>query len=1065
LQFAICNLSSRANASDPNVYLPRADESTPITIAADRAQHWRQGTYDVWLLEGNARITQGDSQVRGPTAVVWIDDRAAAEPSQLKDVIAYFERDPTQPVKLESGAGQTGRMESPAWFGRFVTRSRVDTQLPMPGPEPTEKPPIVARGLAQFAPSSAIQDGAFELAAHTEAAALRRLPSPTANPQQTENAVRTAQIPSFPTPLPQTVPAPEPTAPRTNFRSIRFFPRAEGMGPRLESLQTPAGENMAVLSGGVNVVIQGLSVQGLPDALGPLGDIDIETDRVVVWGIDTSSLGGTTQQSDVPLEIYMEGNIVFRQGDRTVYADRMFFDVRRQVGIILNAELLTPVPNVDGYQYPGLVRLRAAAIRQLDRSRFVAQDGIVTTSRLEEPSYNFAAETIAFEDIQRPVVDPFTGAPAIDPFTGQPIVDHRQMAQSENNFLYVAGVPVFYWPTLATDLEKPTYYIDNVRIRNDSIFGFQTLLAFDAFQLLGVEAPQGVKWELNLDYLSERGLGFGTGVEYGRDTFFSLTGPATGRADAWFINDTGVDNLGLGRRAIVPEEEFRGRVFWNHRQHLVGGALDDWTVQAEVGYISDRTFLEQYYESEWEENKDQVTGVRLKRTFDNQSFSVEANGRLNDFFTQTQWLPRLDHYWLGQPLLDDQLTWFEHSSAAYADIGVASTPTNPILASQFELLPWEEDSAGFPISGKGERLVTRQELDWPLDFDPFKVVPFALGELYHAGEDIDSDDIQRAYGHVGVRASIPFWHVDPAIHDPLFNLNGLAHKVVFDAEASYTDATRDLDDFPLYDELDDDSIEDLRRRMFFSPFGGNLAGIYYIPGSPSSIDKKFDPRFYALRSGLAGWVTSPSSEIAEDLAALRMGMRHRLQTKRGAPGEERIIDWLTFDSNATWFPDEDRDNAGAQFGMLDYDLRWHLGDRFSILSDGYADTFGDGLRTASIGMLLNRPARGNFYLGFRTFQGIIEADVVTAAVNYRISPKWIGSASTSVDFGNTGNIGQSIAFSRIGESLIATIGGNVDESKDNVGVSFLLEPRFLPRLSVTRSTGIEIPPAGAYGLE
>ena len=105
---------------------------------------------------------------------------------------------------------------------------------------------------------------------------------------------------------------------------------------------------MAVISGGVNVVVQGLSVDGLPDTFGPLGDIDIETDRVVIWGIDISGgTAGTTQASDMPLEIYMEGNIVFRQGDRTVYADRMFYDVRRQVGIILNAELLAPVPQID----------------------------------------------------------------------------------------------------------------------------------------------------------------------------------------------------------------------------------------------------------------------------------------------------------------------------------------------------------------------------------------------------------------------------------------------------------------------------------------------------------------------------------------------------------------------------------------------------------------------------------------------------------------------------------------------------------------------------------------------
>jgi hypothetical protein len=194
-------------------------------------------------------------------------------------------------------------------------------------------------------------------------------------------------------------------------------------------------------------------------------------------------------------------------------------------------------------------------------------------------------------------------------------------------------------------------------------------------------------------------------------------------------------------------------------------------------------------------------------------------------------------------------------------------------------------------------------------------------------------------------------------------------------------------------------------------------------------------------------------------------MRHRLQTKRGAPGEERIIDWVTFDSNATWFPDPDRDNSGADFGLLDYDLRWHLGDRFTILSDGAADTFGDGLKTASVGVLVNRPMVGNAYLGFRAFGGVIDANVINGSVNYLLSPKWIGSASASVDLANSGNIGQSLYMSRIGESLIATLGASFDQSKDNVSVSFLVEPRFLPNLNVTRRTGIEVRPVGAFGLE
>lgn len=889
----------------------------------------------------------------------------------------------------------------------------------------------------------------------------------TSESPQVAAAVEPAQFTTPQLPYPQAVPAPEPSAPQPKFRRVQIFPRSD-VGPQAEWLTTPDGENAAVISGGVNVVVQDLSVDGLPAAFGPLGNVDIETDRAVIWtrGIDTSHLGELTQQGDLPLEIYMEGNIVFRQGDRTVYADRMFYDVRRQVGVILNAELLTPLPELGGYQYQGLVRLKAAALRQLDQSHFVAQNGLVTTSRLEEPSYAFGSDLITFEDIQQPVVDPYTGQPLVSPMTGAPVVDHRRQARSENNFLYIAGVPVLYWPTMATDLQKTSYYVDNVRIRNDSVFGFQTLLELDAFQLLGIEnQPQGVKWDINVDYLSQRGLGYGTTVEYDRDSFFGLVGPTTGWSDLWAIKDGGLDNLGFGRRAIKPEKSFRGRGYWDHRQRLSGGWLDDWTVQGEVGWISDRTFLEQYYEREWDDNRDQLTGARLKRTYDNQSISVEANGRINNFFTQTQWLPRGDHYWLGQPLLGDSLTWYEHSQAAYANIGLASMPTNPTLAGQWSLLPWEVDSTGARITGEGERLVTRQEIDVPLDMSPFKLVPYALGELGHWGQDIDGNPIDRAYFQTGLRASIPFWAVDPTIHDSLFNLNGLAHKVVFDAEVSYADANRNLTQFPLYDQLDDEAIVEMRRRLFYPPFAGGLAPYYTMPGGIPTIDPKFDPRYYALRTGIQSWVTSPATEIAEDLTLVRLGMRHRLQTKRGPAGQERIIDWLVLNSNVTWFPMENRDNFGHDFGMLDYDLRWYLGDRFTVLSDGAADFFGDGLRTASLGVLLNRPMRGNAYLGFRTLDGPFSSNIVSTSVNYRMSPKWIGSANTSIDITGNGNISQGFSVSRIGESLIATVGAHVDQSKNNVGVSFLVEPRFLPNLSVTRKTGIEIPPAGAYGLE
>lgn len=1022
------------------VHLPRPDVDEPIAVVASEAWRWEQGAYQVWRLRGDVAITQGRRAWRAADAIVWVDQPSDfATPTKL---IVFLEAGGDRLVRLElyqdkpeDAATPTARQQAPHWFGRLLSTGGVEWRTPPPGDEPAEKPGVFTRALARFGIESDLDEAT--LANRSE--------------RRRDDAVTPTQF--LGDPFATVAPPPEASgAGQPRFRSLQLFPR-NGAGLQAEVITTEGQETVGVLSGGATLVITGLEAEGL--SIGPLGGpgggvldrVDIEADRAVVWtnGVGALPTGRLDQSGDTPLEIYLEGNIVVRQGDRTIYAERMFYDALRRTGVILDAELLTPVPEFDGYQYRGLVRLKAEALTQLEDSRFVADGALFTTSRLEEPTYSLRSDRITFEDFQRPIVDPTTGQQAANPFTGTPLYDREQSATAEGNRVEFGGVPLLYWPTIETDLEEPAFYIDDFRIRNDSIFGFQVLTDLDVYQLLGAKAPPGTDWTVGLDYLSQRGFGYGTIYEYNLDRFAGATGPANGRADLWFINDNGRDNLGFGRREIRPEEEFRGRVFWDHRQEVRDGLLAGWTTQAQVGWLSDRTFLEQYYENEWDERADQPTGGRLRRLIDNQSLSIEANVRINDFFTETQWLPRLDHWLMGQDLAGQTATWFAHSHVGYADHNRATAPSSPQLVGLFAPFPWE---GGF----EGERAATRQEIDVPIDLEdygvPAKVVPFFLGEVAHWGEALDGDDLQRAYLHTGVRASAPFWKINPNVRDPLFNLDGLAHKVVFDAEVSYTDASQNVTDLPLYDEIEDNSLEEIRRRIF-------------LPGIPATAD----PRFYLVRNGIQGYVASPTTEVVDDLSAARVGMRHRLQTKRGAPGAQHIVDWLTFDSNATLYPDENRDNFGRTLGLVDYDMSWHLGDRFTFLSDGFVDLFSDGLQTFSAGVAVNRPSRGNAYIGYRSIRGPFNSDLFSLRFNYRFGPKWVGSASTVVDFGEAGNIGQNFMLSRIGESLIFSFGANIDESKDNTGFSFLVEPRFLPRTSLARKSGIDVPPAGAFGLE
>jgi hypothetical protein len=851
------------------------------------------------------------------------------------------------------------------------------------------------------------------------------------------------QLPLQLQPPPEVIATP-PAAPQAGTRRIRIQ-RRSSVGVQAQWFPVPdRNEWVAVVSGGVNLL-----VEGLPD----LGTLDVSTDRLVLWTSGTAApdlSGEALQRNDTPLEIYMEGNIVFRQGDRVIYARSMYYNITFQYGVVLDAEMLTPAPG-----YAGLVRLKAEVLQQIDRQHFLATGGAITTSRLGVPKYWLQADQIAFEDLQRPLVDPLTGQVQIDPLTGEPVIDHQLLATANNIFVYLGGLPVFYWPVIATDVSKKSnFYIDRISIDHDDVFGAQLRTDWDLYQLLGWEnPPPGTEWTLAVDLLSERGVGLGTDFTY---QFLDPNNPLLGHEGelhAWGINDHGLDNLGRGLRKVPPEEEFRGRVFGRHRSRWASG----WQLTGELGLISDRNFLEQYYEEEWDQEKDQITGLELKLLDGNQSLALSADVQVNDFFTQTEWLPRLDHIWIGQSLFGDSVTWHGHSHLGYARLGTATRPLFPAQGDppNFTYLPWEpQDPAGSQIPGDraGVRAGTRQELDLPLQAGPVDVVPYVLGDATYWGEDIEGEEDTRVLGQVGVRSSLSMWTVDPTICLPLLNVNGLAHKVTFQSELLYADSSKDLDELPLYDPLDDDAQEYFRHRMLFTTF----------PGDPV-IPLMFDERFYALRTGMQGDVTAYSMEIADDLLVMQLGVRQRWQTKRGLPGSERIIDWITLDLGASVYP-RDEDNFGETLGLVNYDFRWHVGDRFAVLSDGFYDFFTDGLKVTTLGATLTKPQVGTLYAGIRNAQGPIDSTVLATSLTYRMTDKWLTTAGTSFDLGPAGNLGSSLSITRIGESFLVTTGATYDASRGNFGARLMLEPRFIASRR-TLIAGEPLPPVGAFGLE
>ena len=1030
-----------AIAEAGRIEVPSVDSREPVTISATQASRWTEGSYDVWHLTGGVRIVQGTTEAAGHEAVVWIEQEPATPPTEPGDV-----EEASPPVRsmlvrmagdVSVRAGATTdaatSVRGPRWTGRFWMQReptlRFSSIVPAAGTPPIYDAPadrVVPAAAPAVAPGD--DDADEEPIQRTQFSEFGAAPVPTVNAGAPARRLRA--FPRSSVPL-----------------NIRWFPSAAG------------NEWVAVITSGVNLVVDGVD---------PAGPLDVSADRLVIWtrGQAQPSLdGNAAQAADVPLELYMEGNVVFRQGQRVVEAVSMFYDVPRSSGVITGATILTPVDN-----YSGVVRLRADVMRQVDRSRFVAQQTGLTSSRLGVPTWEFRSRELEFTDEQVPLAGP-GGQPAIDPATGEPIVDHQQFITSRNNTVTLAGVPVLWWPVLATNAKKPTFYINNAQFKNDRIFGTQLLTSWDAFQIFGWRRPpDGVDWDFDVDYLSLRGPGGGTSLLYNRPDFLGFGGPASGDLDAWFIGDVGLDNLGLNRRTFTypgyPNRTFRGRSFWRHRQDL-GGSTDSllggWQLRGTAGWISDMNFLEEYYEAEWEEGYEQRTWLDLRRPVENRELRLLTSVRVNPFFTQSEWWPRLDYYWLGQPLARDAVTWYSHTNAAYVRQSEPQTPTVGQGLNYWTLLPYEANVIG-------ERFATRHELDLPFQAGAVKIIPYALGELAHWGDSLSTTSpntaagsLNRAYGQVGIRSSLPMWTADNTVESQLWNVHGIAHKVVFEAEFSYANSTQDITQLPLYDQIDDDTINQYRRNIPYWDYGA-------IPGQATPLQapfvfgpsNKYDPRTYAVRRGMGGWVTGPT-EIANDLTAFRVGARQRWQTKRGPAGNRRIIDWIVFDVDGEFFPTTSQ-NFGQTLGLWQYDFRWHVGDRTTLLSTADVDFFTGGQQLYTVGALLNRTPRGSFYIGFNEFGGPIQASVLTGSYTYRMSPKWASSFGTALNL--TGmNIGQNFQLVRIGESFLMSFGFNVDYSRNNVGVTFNLEPRFLSRTQFASRTGLDIPMAGAYGLE
>jgi hypothetical protein len=1022
--------------------------SQPIRASADDVAAWTEGGKQVVLLRGAALVEQDGVEFRA-SQIVLQSDAAGPGAKPTYHVQVYAEGN----VRLENGAE---RQSVPSLAGELASGRPVMVLPPPRGREVVTQPQTTdqfyRRALTVFftqtATANRIQLTATAAPAGnvppTAGGAVAPPPvwpgeaTPTQGPP-------TLQPPLFPTappadaqPLPEGVPPglpalgpplPPAAPPSGPPRNISIQPRTAAPF-QFQSFTLPNGEKAHVAIGGVILNVRGSG----PSA----GIIDIEADRIVVW---TKSDGdqffkkaqtpeGQTAQD---VEFYLSGNVQIRRAqgvngqDRTtLQAEQVYYDVKRNVAVAVGADLEIATPRV-----PDPLHVKADELLQTGPVRYEAIKAQIFSSRLpSDPGLTLVTAHATVEDRTLEKKGLF-GRTITDPKTGQPQTYVERLTHAEQVFVDVEGVPVFYLPVIQGDANDPLGPLQSLSFSQDRIFGTQFKSTFNVYNLLGINPIEGTRWSLDLDYLSRRGPAAGTDFEYGGKDLFDLPGKYSGLFKAYAIFDNAGDILGGGRGDHEDHPDFRDRVLFRHTQELPG----DFLFQTQFSHLSDKNFLEQYYKPEFDTDVNKETYVYLKQQRDNWQWSGLLQPNMRDWVTETAWLPRADAALIGQSFLD-LFTYNVRGSAGYAELHTTRLPPPPIALTDRRV-----DTGRFDVM---------QDLSLPFYLGPVKVVPYGVIDTAYYTDDLQNRGRDRFYGGGGVRASIPFSRLYPEVRSDLFNLDGIYHKVVFGGNYYVAHSDHPFTDYPQLDRLNEDATDQALRDVTpLQPFLNPSHGLA-LAASPvtSPID---NPQLYAIRR-----LVDNRADTLDSIEEVQLDLRQRWQTKRGYPGMEHVVDYVTLDLSASFFPNPNRDNFGSNVAFAEYDATWNVGDRTQLVSSGLVDPFPDGVRAFNVGAFLNRPDRTTFYVGYR-FIDPIDQRALTGAVTYLFSPKYAMTAAATYDFGINQSMSNSLVFTRMGTDLSISVGFTYNALLNNFG--FTLE--VLPNLVAMRSGASRVSAFGA----
>lgn len=723
--------------------------------------------------------------------------------------------------------------------------------------------------------------------------------------------------------------------------------------------------------------------------------VALTADRAVIFtDPDITAVGGGGGSSGAQKirGVYLEDNVLITDGQYTLRGPRVFYDLQNERAVVLEAVFFTW--DVER-QLP--IYVRAERIRQQARDQWSARNAYLTTSEFAEPHFAIGLKSLTID--QDTMAD---GRPSYD-------------VTAEGVTFNIVDVPVFYWPSMAgsgTDLP-----LRSVNAGYSSRRGAVMETRWDLFALTNTPKPQGVDAELLVDGYSKRGPAVGIEMDYDVPEAF-------GEFNAYYLHDSGEDEPG-GRLDVDPQTENRGRILWRHRHELT----DDWEATAELAYLSDPTFLEEFFREDAYAEKPYETLLYLKKQQEDWAFTFLAKYDLLDFMPQTDQLqtagnilepgdpavgysthklPELAYYRIGTPLWANRLTWHSENRASVMRLNLPEdTPRERGFNAAesiaiFGIANQTHFNDALEAAGLDDdtryRIDTRQEVAAPMKLGIVNVTPYVTGRLtaydddfeqYHGGEDS-----VRLWAGAGTRLSTSFTNTWNDVENRLLDLHRMRHVVEPYADLMVAGTTIEQEELPVYDY----DVESLAEGAVFS-----------------------------------------------------IGVRNTLKTQRGGEGRWRSVDWVRLDSRFVFDSDETEVESpiarffpfrpeNSLFGDHTYqELELQVSDTLVFSADANYNFDNDDIAQWNLGFTLDHTPRLATFIFYRDIEAI-ESAIIQYGFEYLLTPKYQMAYVQSYDTEHGENRNVTLTVTRRLPRWLLVVALDFDQIEDITSIGVALAP-------------------------